>query len=306
MRKSAWWAQTTQNRHRFEEFARAVERKYPERKFLTRSANPPTGASRRCLLWPRKWTPWSWWGEKRAGTPAGWLKFPRRRGSPRFNIETEKDLDLKTLSAYPAIGSRPGLHAHLADRPCDRTPEGRRVGERKRPAFGKGSPSHNDQLSSAGLRSRKSCLHEHSDPGSSPRDPPDSDLFPQRDFDPRPQPRTIIQDRKARKKSILAGLVVFFDPLSMRRLRTWTRKNGKGKRSESGGSRGEDPGSECSCRQDFRLLSPAERIADRYETGYPCQKLAFSSRRLDGLQAFDHMGDQPGGRGGPGRDPMAG
>ena len=115
-------AQTTQNRHRFEEFARAVERKYPGAKIFNTICESTDRRQQEVLALAEKVDAMVVVGGKESGNTRRLAKISEEAGVPTFHIETEKDLDLKTLSAYPAIGVTAGastptwLIAHVIER----------------------------------------------------------------------------------------------------------------------------------------------------------------------------------------------
>lgn len=115
-------AQTTQDRHRFEEFAQAVQKKYPGAKIFNTICESTHRRQQEVLALAQKVDAMVVVGGKGSGNTRRLAKISEEAGVPTFHIETEKDLDLKALSAYPAIGITAGastptwLIAHVAER----------------------------------------------------------------------------------------------------------------------------------------------------------------------------------------------
>jgi 4-hydroxy-3-methylbut-2-enyl diphosphate reductase len=115
-------AQTTQDRQRFEEFAEAVRRKYPGVKIFNTICESTHRRQQEVMDLARKVDAMVVVGGKESGNTRRLAKISEEAGVPTFHVETEKDLDLKALSAYPAIGITAGastptwLIAHVIER----------------------------------------------------------------------------------------------------------------------------------------------------------------------------------------------
>ena len=115
-------AQTTQDQHRFEEFAQAVQKKYPGAKIFNTICESTHRRQQEVLALAQKVDAMVVVGGKGSGNTRRLAKISEEAGVPTFHIETDKDLDLKALSAYPAIGITAGastptwLIAHVVER----------------------------------------------------------------------------------------------------------------------------------------------------------------------------------------------
>jgi (E)-4-hydroxy-3-methyl-but-2-enyl pyrophosphate reductase len=115
-------AQTTQDRHRFEVFAQAVQKKYPGAKIFNTICESTHRRQQEVLALAQKVDAMVVVGGKGSGNTRRLAKISEEAGVPTFHIETDKDLDLKALSAYPAIGITAGastptwLIAHVVER----------------------------------------------------------------------------------------------------------------------------------------------------------------------------------------------
>jgi len=115
-------AQTTQDRHRFEEFARVVQRKYPGAKIFNTICESTNRRQEEVLSLAQKVEAMVVVGGKESGNTRRLAKISEEAGVPTFHVETEKDLDLKALAAYEAIGVTAGastptwLIAHVVER----------------------------------------------------------------------------------------------------------------------------------------------------------------------------------------------
>jgi len=115
-------AQTTQDQHRFEEFAQAFQKKYPGAKIFNTICESTHRRQQEVLTLAQKVDAMVVVGGKGSGNTRRLAKISEEAGVPTFHIETEKDLDLKALSAYPAIGITAGtstptwLIAHVVER----------------------------------------------------------------------------------------------------------------------------------------------------------------------------------------------
>ena len=115
-------AQTTQDRNRFEEFARGIQKKYPEAKIFNTICESTYRRQQEVIALAQKVDAMVVVGGKESGNTRRLAKISEETGIPTFHIETEKDLNLKTLSSYPVIGITAGastptwLIAHVAER----------------------------------------------------------------------------------------------------------------------------------------------------------------------------------------------
>jgi 4-hydroxy-3-methylbut-2-enyl diphosphate reductase len=115
-------AQTTQDRHRFEAFAEAVREKYPGAKIFNTICESTHRRQQEVISLAQKVDAMVVVGGKESGNTRRLAKISEEAGVPTFHIETEKDLNLKALSPYPAIGITAGastptwLIAHVVER----------------------------------------------------------------------------------------------------------------------------------------------------------------------------------------------
>jgi (E)-4-hydroxy-3-methyl-but-2-enyl pyrophosphate reductase len=108
MEKVCLVAQTTQDRTCFPAFAEAIQRKYPGAEIFNTICDSTHRRQEEVLNLARKVEAMVVVGGKESGNTRRLVKISEEAGIPTFHVETEKDLDLGTLSPYANIGVTAG------------------------------------------------------------------------------------------------------------------------------------------------------------------------------------------------------
>ncbi len=101
-------AQTTQDRNKFEEFARAVQEKYPGAKIFNSICESTHRRQEEVLAMAQRVNAMVVVGGRESANTRRLIDISEEAGVPTFPVETEKDLDLHALSVYPTIGITAG------------------------------------------------------------------------------------------------------------------------------------------------------------------------------------------------------
>jgi (E)-4-hydroxy-3-methyl-but-2-enyl pyrophosphate reductase len=108
MEKVCLVAQTTQDRTRFPVFAEAIQRQYPGAEVFNTICDSTHRRQDEVLNLARKVEAMVVVGGRGSGNTRRLAKISEGAGIPTFHVETEKDLDLGTLSQYANIGVTAG------------------------------------------------------------------------------------------------------------------------------------------------------------------------------------------------------
>ena len=101
-------AQTTQDQSRFQEFAEAIQKRFPRAKVFNTICDSTHRRQEEVLALTRRVEAMVVVGGKESGNTRRLAKISEEVGIPTFHVETEKDLDLEALCRYSIIGVTAG------------------------------------------------------------------------------------------------------------------------------------------------------------------------------------------------------
>jgi (E)-4-hydroxy-3-methyl-but-2-enyl pyrophosphate reductase len=101
-------AQTTQDQSLFQEFAKAIRKRFPGAKVFNTICDSTHRRQEEVLALARKVEAMVVVGGKESGNTRRLAKISEQVGIPTFHVETEKDLDLEELCRYSIIGVTAG------------------------------------------------------------------------------------------------------------------------------------------------------------------------------------------------------
>jgi (E)-4-hydroxy-3-methyl-but-2-enyl pyrophosphate reductase len=101
-------AQTTQDQGRFQEFAEAIQKRFPGTRVFNTICDSTHRRQEEVLTLARKVEAMVVVGGKESGNTRRLAKISEEAGIPTFHVETEKDLDLEELYRYSVVGVTAG------------------------------------------------------------------------------------------------------------------------------------------------------------------------------------------------------